>query len=445
MRVRLSFILALVAASFIACNSSSAQTFGGFCTAGLQPDGYIDFSGLPTAPVVSTSSPTPPVTAVLPVPGVPGLTVTVTIPSLSPRIPVSSPAYSTVGGTLQLNGFPASSDSTAPSVLTLQFNQPITGVGVDMSTSGRFTFTYALRVGLPTDEPPAFVTTANGYFQGIPSPQSQSLQLVGMTGTFQTASIQFLGDPEEYSEITLSNIRVQSSSAPNPASVVPTSGLQQWLRADTGNIYQPNPIWKDQSGHGHDATASANPPGLTYDGHHCKPAFVFGGNQSFSFNLPIAGWSQMTVFLVAKATTDGTPGAYFSRNSAILWTEDAQWGNTFVSPYQTHAYARFGTTQPGNNLSYTRPGGGVGQDFTITRAEHNLGTDRILVNGVQVFQQTGKLSALSGVSGAGTIGEGINGTYFNGEISEILIYDRVLSTNEEALVESYLSNKYGTQ
>ena len=443
MRVRLSFILTLVAASFIASNTSSAQpTF--YCTAGLQPDGYIDFSGLPKAAVMPAFSTSTPVTAVLPVQGVPGLTVTVTIPAIT--ILSSGPAYSTVGGTLQMNGFPSSSDSTAPSVLTLQFSQPIEGVGVDMSTFGRFTYTYALRVGLPTDELPAFVTTANGYFQGIQTPQTQSLQLVGTTGTFQTASIQFLGAQLEYfGGVTLSNIRVQSSSAPNPASAVPTSGLQQWLRADSGSIYTANPIWQDQSGNGHDATASATPPSLTYDGHYCKPTFVFSGNQSFSFNLPIAGWSQMTVFLVARATTDGPPGAYYSQNSAILWTENAQWGNTFVSPYQTHLYARFGTKQTGNNLSYTRPGGGIGQDFTITRAEHNLGTDSLFVNGVRVFQQTGKLSVLGGVSGAGTIGEGINGTYFNGEISEILVYDRVLSTNETALVENYLANKYGTQ
>lgn len=443
MRVRLSFVLALVAASFIACNTSSAQpTF--YCTQGLQPDGYIDFSGLPKAAVIPAFSTSAPVTAVLPVNGVPGLTVTVTIPAVT--VLSSGPVYSTIGGTLQLNGFPASSGDTAPSVLTLQFNQPIQGVGVDMSTYGRFTYTYALRVGLPTDEPPAFVTTANGYFMGIQSPQHQSLQLVGTTGTFQTASIQFLGAQQEYfGGITLSNIRVQSSSAPDPASVVPTSGLQQWLRADSGNVYLANPIWHDQSGHGHDATASANAPGLFYDGRNCKPAFVFGGTQSFSFNLPIAGWNQMTVFLVAKATTDGPPGAYFSENSAILWTENAQWGNTFVGPYQTHVYARFGTTQTGNNLSYTRPGGGVGQDFTVTRTEHNQGTDSLFVNGVRVFRQTGKLSALGGVSGAGTIGEGFNGTYFTGEISEILVYDRVLTTKEAALVESYLRNKYGTQ
>jgi len=33
---------------------------------------------------------------------------------------------------------------------------------------------------------------------------------------------------------------------------------------------------------------------------------------------------------------------------------------------------------------------------------------------------------------------------FHGEISEILVYNRVLSANEAASVESYLRNKFGT-
>ena len=151
----------------------------------------------------------------------------------------------------------------------------------------------------------------------------------------------------------------------------------------------------------------------------------------------------MTVFLVAKAGIDGATGAY-SQNSAILWTENAQWGNTFVSPYQTHAYARFGTTQTNNEISYARPGGGIGQDFTTTRAVHNEGVDSLYVNGTRVFRQSGKLPVLGGVTGAGTIGEGINNTYFDGEISEILVYNRVLSNNEAAVVENYLAQKYGT-
>jgi hypothetical protein len=151
----------------------------------------------------------------------------------------------------------------------------------------------------------------------------------------------------------------------------------------------------------------------------------------------------MTVFMVARAATNPPPGSYYSDNSAILWTENQSWGNTFVSPYQTQVSARFGTTQVGNNLFYARPGSGIGQDFTSTRAVHDNGTDSLYVNGQRVFSQSGKLPALGGVSGAGTIGEGINHTFFNGDISEILVYNRVLSADEATAVENYLAQKYG--
>ncbi len=435
----LILVFPLSSTNTVAFGQSPTPDTGLYCTAGLQPDGYIDFSGLPPAPNINPQpgqpAPSQPVTATLPVIGVPGLTAAVTISALNPFSGVTVPAYSVDGGTLHLNGL-------GSPLLTLNFNQPIMGVGLNTETTGRFTYNYTLQIGVPGDTPPIFATTANGYTLALYSPQAQSLQFraTDIDGAFSEASLQFSGS--EYSNLTISNLRVQSSVAPDPAKAVPTDGLEQWLRADTANFVTPG-IWQDQSGQGHDATPSTNPPVFTVDGRNCRPTFQFTGNQYFSFNLPISGWSQMTVFLVAKAGIDGATGAY-SQNSAILWTENARWGNTFVSPYQTHAYARFGTTQTNNEIAHTRPGGGIGQDFSITRAVHNEGVDSLYVNGIRVFRQSGKLPVLGGVTGAGTIGEGINNTYFNGEISEILVYDRVLSNNEAAVVENYLAQKYGT-
>jgi hypothetical protein len=424
---------------------------GLYCASGLHPDGYIDFSGLPPAPTITGFDGTStPVTATLPVTGVPGLTVTITIPGLASAI--SGPAYSVNGGTLQLNGF--AGGGAFSTLLNLNFNQPINGIGLNVGNPrGRFVYTYNLQVGTfdPSFNLPIFSTTASGYTADTFSPRTASLQMVELDTEFQAASVQFQGDPQEqFMTTTLSNLRVQSRSAPDPASSVPTKGLQQWLRADKGTNSSPlspgTGIWLDQSGNGHDATPSpGQQPALTADGRTCQATFLFNGSSSFDFNLPIAGWTEMTVFLVANAAKDPPNGSYYSEAAAILWTEDAFWGNTFVSPYQTHAYARFGTTQLGNNLSYTRPGSGIGQDFTITRAVHNNEADYLYVNGLRVFSQGGKLPALGGVTGAGTIGKGINNTYFDGEISEILVYNRVLSNQEAAQVESYLRNKYGTQ
>jgi hypothetical protein len=84
---------------------------------------------------------------------------------------------------LNLNG---TSQTDSGSVLLLAFSQAIAGVGLHTLTGGRF--------------------------------------------NYQTASVQ--GGEEEYNGVTLSNVRVQSASAPDPASVFPTTGLQQWLRVE---------------------------------------------------------------------------------------------------------------------------------------------------------------------------------------------------------------------
>jgi hypothetical protein len=383
---------------------------------------------------------------------VPGLTVTLTIPPLVSQTTNARPLYSVNGGTLQINGYPSTGTMNIP----LSFSQPINGIGLNLGNpQGRFGYSYNLRVGNGVSQAqlPPFSTTDEGYTQDSPVPRSVNLQMVALDTNFQTAAIQFSAGlpafPEGFDTTIVSNVRVQSGLAPDPASSIPTQGLQQWLRSDKGTNYNffsgtGTRIWQDQSGNGHDAIPSpSHEPSLTADGRNCQPTWQFNGASSFDFNLPIAGWTKMTVFLVANNAQDPPGDDYYSEAAAILWTEDAFWGNTFVSPYQTHVNARFGTTQVNNNLGYTRPASGIGQDFTITRAVHSKEADDIYVNGLRVFSQGGKLQALSGVTGAGTIGLGLNNKYFNGEISEILVYNRVLSDNEAARVESYLSKKYG--
>jgi hypothetical protein len=417
-----------------------------YCTAGLVPDGYINFSALPPAPAIKSGVPSAPVTATLPVAGTPGLTVTVTIASIvgNPGVP-AGPVYSVNGGSLFLNGVPSQGNSTqTPIVMTLTFSQAIAGMSLNTLATGRFTYTYTLTSGVPDPQVPLipFATTASGYTLDLLQPQTQHLEMVGLQTTFTTATIQFTGG--EYFSLGLSNFRIRSASAPDLSAGIPKNGLQQWLRAETNTNTIPGTLWKDQSGNGHDATPSGG-PGLVADGKHCQLAYAFAANQYFNFNLPIAGWQAMTVFLVARANNDGPPGPSDALDAALFWVEDAFWGNTYISPFQTHAFARFGTTQTGNNLSIFRPAGGVGQDFTVTRAIHNGTTDSVYVNGVLAASQGGKLGALGGVTGAGTIGRGLNNSAFNGEVAEVLVYNRALTNSEAAQVESYLSIKYGTQ
>ena len=93
----------------------------------------------------------------------------------------------------------------------------------------------------------------------------------------------------------------------------------------------------------------------------------------------------------------------------------------YVAPFQSSVVARFGTTQIGNQLLYTRPTS-LGTDFTITTALKNGGTDSLFVNGNLVLSQSGKLPTIAGCRDTASLGRGFDdNTYFSGEIAEVLL------------------------
>ncbi len=410
-----------------------------FCNAGLRPDGYIDLDQLPAAPNFPQSGASAPFIVTLPVQGVAGLTVQVTIPSLQGQ--GSGPVYSVANGALVLNGPPVANSE----VLMLQFSNSIAGIGLVVNSIGRGA-NFTLQTDAPSAAPANFQNTANNFTEAV-NFFEMPLQAVDLKVGFKAAYV--LITQGTFGRSSLSNLRVQSSTVAADTSMVSKDGLQLWLRSESA----PSPFagtvasWPDQSGNGNDATQTVEanqPSGVQGDGNACQPAFLFGGNQYFNFNLPIDGWGQMTIFMVAKSSVDPPASSWPSEASAIFWNENAYWGNTFVTPYQKSVPFRFGTTQVGNQPVYQRPIT-IGQDFTITRAVHDGTTDSLYVNGLMALSQTNKLDALSGTTGAGYIGRGINNTYFQGEISEILVYNRVLSVDEANSVESYLRNKFGTR
>ncbi len=439
--------LALLLLTFVSI-AGFGQNGNLFCNAGFRPDGFIDFSGLPHAPNFPNGGVpvSAPMTVTLPVIGVPGLTAQVTIPALQ-ALSGGGPVYTVVEGTLVLGGNPASGGPGG--LLILQFSSPVTGVGIVANNVGRGS-SYTLETDAPGNLPANFQTSANNFTLS-PNFFSIPLEEVDLDGGFSTASVTTGGSTIGFGTPSLSDLRVQSSgAAASYTSMVPKEGLQQWLSGESaGGIPFAGgaSVWPDQSGNGHDATqtVAANQPGRVQgDGNACQGAFSFSGNQYFNFDLPIDGWNEMTIFLVAKSSVNPPNGSGTSMASAIFWNENASWGNTFVSPYQTSVPFRFGTEQVGNQPVYQRPLT-VGQDFTISRAEHNGSTDSLYVNSLLAFRQGNKQPVLAGTTGTAFLGRGLNNTYFHGEISEVLVYNRVLSADEAASVESYLKNKFATR
>ena len=442
--------------ALILCVASAAvgqtlQNLPILCSGGMQPDGYIDWSAMPPAPMIQYGSgPSVPIEATLPVRGIPGLTVDVSILSMTVQPDQGTapmPAYTVTDDSIHLNAV----GSTGSSTINMMFNKSIRGVSAVASGFGVNQFEPYLYVGVDlyplsqyqqTYAVNKFTATPQAPEQGhgpISVPLAVRASYVSIDRT--SLNLQVTANAEDgYEGVTWSNVRVESGSAPDPALTVPTSGMQMWLRGDKGN--NSSTVWEDLSPKAENATA-VNPgtaPTLTIDGPNCTPVYGFQGNQFLNFNRPIAGLNQMTIVLVAKSD-QRPPALYPSSNAAIFWQENARWGNTYLSPYAEYATYRFGTTQPNTDELYTRPVT-IGGDYAITTSVHNGSTNTLYVNGKQV-QQTHGLWALGGSSGAAVLGEGLNGSPFNGKIGEVLVWNRVLSATEMEHVDDYLKAKYG--
>ncbi|HTG45669.1 MAG TPA: LamG-like jellyroll fold domain-containing protein, partial [Verrucomicrobiae bacterium] len=232
-----------------------------------------------------------------------------------------------------------------------------------------------------------------------------------------------------------------------PPGSIPIPGLALWLRADAGVVASGSAVsqWQDQSGHNAHANQSlgASQPSVVANAINGLPVIQFdGGNDFLTFDLPVTGLGGMTVCLVSANTGDRTGGATEGENAALFWNESQSWGAIYLSPFQTRVQFRFGTTQAGNLPTYVRSSS-LGVAYSRTVSIKNGSTDSLYVNGELAWQESGKLSTITGAQSIGNLGRGYNNnSFFPGQIAEVLVYSRALSDAERQDVESYLETKY---
>ena len=424
-----------------------------YCPVGLMPDASINWRLLPASP--STGG----VNATIPVAGAPGLTANLVVTN-------QTPPFVPGGIAPQQSYYTVNNSSSITMAMgenpTIIFNKPVKGVSVQMSTQGRFGHIFQMtaidHAGFTpenltttqdnTQPPPDQQVITNGSERGAGAYVVSPLTIRSEQTNIYGIVFSFSGDPEEgYYNFDLTNLRIETGNAPDPSSVVPTSGLREWLRADkiaiTAGPYNDGPfnVWPDQSGHGSDAIPSSTLPfggTQTISGPNCTPVVSFTNHQSFTFNLPINGLTGMTVFM-ASQSYDDAPGWW--QNQALMWPETEQWGTTFFTPSQSNVFFRFGTGQVGNQPIRPRVTN-IGGDFTVSTFVHDGTTDSLWVNGELALQQGGKQAVIQGTSPNALIGSGLLDTYFNGNIGEIIVYDRALTTIEREAVQKYLIGKF---
>ncbi len=220
---------------------------------------------------------------------------------------------------------------------------------------------------------------------------------------------------------------------------LPQEGLALWLKADTGLTQDTNghiSAWADQSGGSHDvfqANASQQPSFVAAAalGNNGQPAVRFDGvGQYLQVPDVMNGATAGELFVVLRAT-DPT-----HRHSFLNFTTN--YVSLSIYPYTDgHIYESFGsTTFYDLGLALTDV-----TQFHLYNAVSTPGEWTSRLNEQMQFTTTGNTVGFPAAPAIG-FSDNYAGTYFAGDIAEILVYRRALSATERSAVEAYLNGKY---
>lgn len=209
------------------------------------------------------------------------------------------------------------------------------------------------------------------------------------------------------------------------------SGLKLWLKADAGVTLDGSNViaWADQSGNGNNATATDTPTLTTIDG---KTFIDFAGGY-FSGNQFLT-YPSVTIICVANFTSEREVECIFQQFDAgvglgdnVTFYRGHLGGNGVFAIYNGASFGSVATTD--NNQTYL---------FGVIINDTNAS---LYLNGVA--DEVG-YSGDSIPAGPYYLGRWVSSEVTTTEMkmAEIVVYNRILSTQEREQVEFYLNQKY---
>jgi hypothetical protein len=243
------------------------------------------------------------------------------------------------------------------------------------------------------------------------------------------------------------------------------SGLDVWLRADTGVVKSGSQVvtWQDQSGNNNDfvgkaqggtrPTVVSSSPGLNN-----QPSINFAGNGDYFEDADgesyINGSTEFTIFMVFKSDITATDRGLFiaetpaGEDKTLTIRYDAAGANnngSFTNVVKTGILAN----DPDNQLeSFSDIQTTKGQIISYQWQTNN--TYDIFIDGILNNPSAAGPPPTGTINGATTaiVGKGgkdhpdATNQSWDGEIAEFIYYGRLLSQTEREKVEDYLSDKY---
>ncbi|NMA67736.1 MAG: hypothetical protein GX957_16145, partial [Clostridiaceae bacterium] len=245
------------------------------------------------------------------------------------------------------------------------------------------------------------------------------------------------------------------------------------VTADQGGVTE----WKNMAAKAQsDAVPAANLPTLIKDVDSLKGASVvrFAGNDYLQLSkITDINISGLTMVVVSKPDMNAPIDANRNtknlqiaagsgqRASAFYVQQSGDWGGTGVGVFNDAMVVRFGSLASAERAWVYNPTDKTAfQSFSLAVAVKEgksemlyLNNDYIYNDLVQVANNTNEYSPGSPYSNTGStlsnnktsafIGKGEYPDTYNGDIAEIIVYDKALTENELDQLEAYISQKYG--
>lgn len=223
--------------------------------------------------------------------------------------------------------------------------------------------------------------------------------------------------------------------------------LQIWVKADAGITLNKGGVsnWANQSNGGSDydfiQTTAASQPLYVLDGINGLPTLRFNGSTSTMYQLVSRSYAggKLTFFVVMKIADAGILSILGSQ----LYERDIDGNGTIM-------YGLYGQASGLCYVGYNYSGEQVpisnkltiGQVYIISNKNVSGPGSFFYRNGTDIGSAFGSDANTFQNLGSTKFPSNTMGGFFNGDISEILIYEKMLSDTEMSSVNKYLNSKY---
>jgi fibronectin type 3 domain-containing protein len=243
-----------------------------------------------------------------------------------------------------------------------------------------------------------------------------------------------------WNDVKWSDYSTETGATTLTNGVVPLENLKLWLMADIGIKCSSSGVvvtnWLDRRGYG--LSASMNGTSLTNGANGHKAMHFSGGTSGQYGTFPdfMSGFSQSEAYIVLRtlSRTAGLP----------LWVLGGTLARSAYPSSEGHIADSFGNA---NEIDMGIPLQDVTQ-FHLYNPSSQIGQWDARINGQLICSSDNVTVTFTTIPSVGNYYWLFNGylntgpLFFGGDISEILIFDRVLTAQERDAVGVYLNNKY---